>query len=305
MGELAPVVIFAFNRPVHLARCLAALAADGLAGRTRVFVVADGPRGENDRAGVSAVRELIAQPQWKDSFFGFEVRSSGVNRGLAASIIDGVDRILDEHDRVIVLEDDLVVADGFLHYMNDCLERFRDDRRIASVTGYCPLASIPGSYTHDVMAVPRMCSHGWGSWRDRWRVVDWKRRDYAEIWTNATLRTRMNAAGEDQLYRLRRQVTGVIRTWAILFQAWLVLEDRYTIYPRRNMVRNIGFDGSGTHTREVDKMFSDIDASVQGLDVREVNPDAAIIRAFHAAYSGGLPGRLKRFLLNILPPRIA
>lgn len=305
MGEPAPVVVFAFNRPAHLSKCLTALAADSFAARTKVFIMADGPRGEHDRGGVSAVRKLIDQPSWKERFSGFEVRCSSVNRGLAASIIDGVAGILEDFDRVIVLEDDLVVADGFLEYMNDCLDLFKDKRKVASVTGYCPLARIPDSYRYDVMAVPRMCSHGWGTWRERWSEIDWTRRDYTEIWTNRLLRNRMNATGEDQLYRLRRQVTGVIRTWAILFQAWLVLEDRYTIYPRRNMVKNIGFDGSGTHTRAVDKMFADIDASVHGLDVREVYPDATIVKAFHATYSGSLLGRLKRFLLNIVPPRIA
>lgn len=305
MGELAPVVVFAFNRPVHLSECLAALAADALARRTRVFVMADGARGNHDQDGVLAVRKLINEPRWKESFLEFEISCSNANRGLAASIIEGVTRILIDFEKVIVLEDDLVVADGFLKYMNDCLDMFSDSPHIASVTGYCPLADIPESYEHDLMSVPRMCSHGWGTWRDRWRSIDWRRRDYAEIWTNKLLRKRMNSTGEDQLYRLRRQLTGVIRTWAILFQAWVVLENKYTIYPRKNMVNNIGFDGSGTHTRAVDKMFSDIDASVHGLRIRHVDPDQNIIKAFHAAYSGGVPGRLKRFFLNIVPPRIA
>ena len=41
---LAPVVVFAYNRPVHLQRTLDALAACRLAGQTVVHVVADGPR---------------------------------------------------------------------------------------------------------------------------------------------------------------------------------------------------------------------------------------------------------------------
>ncbi|MBJ7574392.1 glycosyltransferase family A protein [Luteimonas sp. MC1828] len=305
MGELAPVVVFAFNRPAHLSQCLTALAADSLAPQTKVYVMADGPRGEHDNAGVSAVRELISDPRWKQSFAEFELRCSSANRGLAASIIGGVTGILVDFDRVIVLEDDLVVADGFLKYMNDCLDLFTGAHGIASVSGYCPLAKIPDAYEYDLMAVPRMCSHGWGTWRDRWMSVDWERRDYSEIWTNRLLRARMTATGEDQLYRLRRQVTGVIRTWAILFQAWLILENKYTIYPRRNMVNNIGFDGSGTHTRAVDKMFSDIDTSVHGLRIHEVDPNETVIKAFHKVYSGGALGRLKRFLLNIFPPRIA
>ena len=58
------------------------------------------------------------------------------NFGLAESIIQGVTEVLKESEKVIVLEDDMVVSPYFLEYMNEALEQFVDDNRVISVHGY-------------------------------------------------------------------------------------------------------------------------------------------------------------------------
>lgn len=58
--NLAPVVLFVYNRPEHTLKTIAALKANGLALQTDLFVYADGARSPAQQPSVDAVRECIA-----------------------------------------------------------------------------------------------------------------------------------------------------------------------------------------------------------------------------------------------------
>jgi hypothetical protein len=299
----APVVIFAYNRPRHLERALETLASAALAKETPVYVFADGPKSDQAAVRVAEVRAVIERPEWASRFADFTVVASSANKGLAQSIISGVTRVLADHDRAIVLEDDLLVSADFLTFMNDSLAFYRDDREVGSVAGYCPPGVVPPGYDADVMAVPRGCSHGWATWADRWRSIDWSRDAALAFWREPGLRRRLDATGSDQANRLRRQLNGEIETWAILFNLWQVHEGRHTIYPTRNRIENIGFDDSGVNTGAIDdaRFRRAVTASPYRLTRPDISP--VIVAAFHRLYSGSLPGRIKRRLLNLRGPR--
>ena len=59
------------------------------------------------------------------------------------------------------MEDDIVTAPGFLKFMNEALEFYKDDDAIISITGYCPPIEIPDDYKEDVFILPRL--NGWGT----------------------------------------------------------------------------------------------------------------------------------------------
>lgn len=282
----APVVVFAYNRPDHLRQTLTALAEADLAGDSRVRVYADGARNDAAREAVAAVRAVLDAPAWRDRFAAFEVVASDENKGLAKAIIGGVTDVVEEAGRVIVLEDDLIVSRDFLRFMNDALDFYQSDQTIGSISGFCPLKAPPPGYTHDVMRVPRNCSHGWATWADRWRQVDWTAADAHRLRSDRAMRRRLNSAGSDRFDRLQRQLAGKINSWSIRFGLWQVLDGRDTIYPVTNRVRNIGFDNSGVHTRlgqEVNAVIVSEGAPYVLSDPPEM---PMILKGFSRAYSG-------------------
>lgn len=292
-GSPAPVVVFAYNRPDHLRQTLNALAEADLVSRSPVCVYADGPRDEAARPGVEAVRRVLEDPSWRERFGAFEVHAGTTNKGLAKSIIEGVGQVVEAAGRVIVLEDDLIVSRDFLRFMNDALDFYCGDPTIGSISGFCPLKAPPPGYAHDVMRVPRNCSHGWATWADRWREVDWTAADYARLRRDRALRCSFNRAGADRYDRLERQLGGRIDSWSIRFGLWQFVTGRDTIYPTRNRVQNIGFDNSGVHTR----MGQEINGLlVDRAPYRLTNPhqDDEVLAAFRRTYSGGLTNRLGR-----------
>ena len=61
--ELAPIVLFVYNRPEHTRACLEYLERNELAAESELYVFADGAKSGSEEA-VAAVRRVIAEP-WK------------------------------------------------------------------------------------------------------------------------------------------------------------------------------------------------------------------------------------------------
>lgn len=298
-GLLAPVVLFAYNRPVHLRRTLDALAACRLSGQTIVHIFADGPRKPEVADAVLAVRDVLAQEATAGRFADFQIHASPVNLGLANSIIGGVGKVLAEHRRAIVLEDDLLVSADFLEFMNDCLEFYKDDPAVGAVTGYSPLSALPTGYTGDVFLVHRNSSQGWGTWSRVWDGVDWSASDATTLDRSLGLRRLFNREGNDRYDRLRRQLAGRIDSWSIRFGLSLFMRGMGTVYPAVNRIANIGYDGTGIHSGVGTPKNEVIAEAAYRLTPLSISPD--IQKAFHATYSGPLRGRLLRDVLAWWP----
>lgn len=286
MIMLAPIIVFGYNRPKHLRATLTHLARAEGAAESDLWIFCDGPKPNDDRSNIEAVHAVAHDPEWRDRFRTVRIKISEANKGLARSIIGGVSAVIEHAGRVIVVEDDVVVSPDFIAFINDCLNFYVSDASVGSVTGFSPFAVAPARYAHDVMAIPRNCSHGWATWADRWRDVNWVEPDAARLWQDSGLRRRFNAAGNDRADRLRRQLAGKIDSWSIRFGLWQTLTGRNTIYPVHNLVRNIGYDDSGVHTRRGQDVNAQALSESRPYRLEFVTQDPALIRQVSRIYSG-------------------
>src|SRR4051794_31996180 len=124
----APIALFVFNRLAHTKRTVEALSANLLAKESDLIIFSDGPRADGDRARVEQVRDYIKNIT---GFRSTVIHQRERNVGLATSIIEGVTKLCDERDHVIVVEDDLMTSPWFLTYMNDALSLYGGDPEVA------------------------------------------------------------------------------------------------------------------------------------------------------------------------------
>lgn len=240
---VAPVALFAYMRPDHFARTLAALQRNAQAPQTTLYVFVDGARSPAHQPGVDAVRRLA------DAITGFArvrrvVREH--NLGLARSIIDGVGQVLAEHDRVIVLEDDLEVSAHFLGFMNEALGLYAGSEEVASIHGYVyPLRrAVPETFF-----LRGADCWGWATWRRAWVHFNADGQALLDQLTAQRLGHAFDLRGAYPYMRmLRDQIAGRNNSWAIRWHAATFLRGMLTLYPGRSLVRNIGNDDSGTHS---------------------------------------------------------
>jgi hypothetical protein len=244
----APILLFAYKRLETLQKTVNALAQNELAPRSDLFIFSDSGRRDEDKPAVRAVREYL---QTVKGFRSVRIEEAIKNRGLANSIITGVTDIINSHGRAIVLEDDILTTPNFLTFMNAALDKYEQQPRVFSVSGYAFNLGLPddGAYPWDTYFTTRGWSWGWATWKDRWTGIDWQVSDYAEFTKNAAERRRFAQGGSDLNLMLKRQMSGQLDSWAIRWFYHQYKVQGLTLYPILSKVYNDGFDELATHTR--------------------------------------------------------
>lgn len=275
----APVVLFAYNRPEHLRRCIASLQANALAAESELFVFSDGPKGEADREAVAAVRRCL---RGVAGFRRVSVVERAANMGLAPNVISGVTDVVGRYGRVIVLEDDLVVAPHFLRFMNDALEVYKDEERVGHIQA-CDFTHAP---LPDTFLIQWTGSWGWATWERAWRLFNPDGAALLRELEERGLSRRFDFNGAYPFTRmLRRQAAGRNSSWAIRWNASLFLRGVLSLNVGKSLVANAGFDGSGTHCGGGGLYHSDLwTGPLPVAPIAPVEEERAARRAYEAYY---------------------
>lgn len=240
---LAPILLFVYNRPEHVKRTLAALEQNILAKESELFIYSDAARSPQDEASVAEVRKIIrtALPFFKQ----VNIIERETNWGLARSIIDGVTTQINRYERVIVLEDDLIVAPYFLKFMNDALNTYQHEDKVGHIQAcdFTQDASLP-----DTFLIKWTGSWGWATWKRAWKYFNPDGKALLEELQRRKLTYTFDFNGKYGYTRmLRRQTEGKNNSWAIRWNASLFLNDILSLNVGKSLVQNEGFDGSGTN----------------------------------------------------------
>lgn len=275
MTRSAPVALFVYRRATHTRQTLEALAANHGAVDTDILIFADASRNGPEDCEVAAVRQLARAVT---GFRSVRVIERETNLGLAKSIISGVTDVLRHHDRVIVVEDDLVTSPYFLSYMNEALERYEDDERVASIHGYVYPVQTPLPETFFLRGAD---CWGWATWRRGWALFDADgTRLLAELRRRDLLRDFDFDGAFDYTGMLEQQIAGRNDSWAVRWYASAYLKGRLTLYPGRSLVRNIGNDASGRHSAATDRFDVNVSATKIRVDPIPVEDSRTARQAF-------------------------
>jgi hypothetical protein len=266
LDKLAPIVLFVYNRLEHTRTTIDHLLKNRLADKSTLIIFSDGPKREKDEKKIIEVRKYIKSIT---GFQNVQLEFREKNLGLANSVINGVESILNLYNEVIVLEDDVISSPYFLTFMNNALNFYRNDKSIFSVSGYPYPIKFPESYTKDVFISYRPSSWGWGTWKDRWKSVDWDVRDYKYFIKDKSSQKLFERAGQDLLPMLIAQKKGQIDSWAVKWGYAHYKNSAFCLYPVLPLCKNIGTDRSGTHSSSSNKL-----SVVLENEVDEIKMDA-------------------------------
>ncbi len=285
MSLLAPVVIFVYRRTAHLDRLIQTLKQNRLSEQSELIIFSDGPKARNEKREVRNVRNLLRNI---DGFKDVTIVESSKNLGLANSIVNGVSTVLENHENIIVLEDDLEVSTNFLRFMNDALDFYKANQSIFSISGLLFHGiDIPMNYRHDVLAHPRLCSTGWATWRNRWHKCDWQMTYIDEFIENTDLQNDFNTIGDDLSDILMMQNDGIIDSWAIRWVYSHFVNNALSIFPITSKVIHKGDDKSGTHVKkfsEVHRPRLDVSNQMNFNFIDEIEVDPEIMEQFRKIF---------------------
>jgi hypothetical protein len=246
---LAPIAVFAFNRPTNLETCLESIVRCEEACDSEVTVFIDKELSDNDAKLTNGCLQVARR---FSETLNLKIVCSEYHKGLANSIIDGINQIFSIDNKIIVLEDDLIVAPNFLKFCNQNLNIFEDFDSVGAICGYLP--STADGKLSEPFFLHEFSSWGWATWKNRWELFELDSKLLLDKIEELGMKNHFDM---DSTYpftaMLENQELGKIDSWAIRWRASLMVANKLTLYPNKPLVKNNGFKGIGTHSKKTNK----------------------------------------------------
>lgn len=290
--NLAPIVLFTYNRLSHTRQTIEALRANVYAAESRLYIYSDGPKNESADKSVREVRDYL------HSVTGFKeihIVERARNWGLAENIIDGVTKIVNEYGKIIVVEDDIVTSKYFLKYMNDALEVYRENSKVMEISGYMyPIKKEKKTLSEAVFVKAGFC-WGWGTWKDRWQYFDRNPRKFVESFSEKDIYDFEVEGSTGAWQQVVDNYSGALYTWAVFWDVAMFLKDGLTLVPRKCMSMNIGMDNTGTNCLKTDRYDVELcteDEKFFPLEIKENTDVRECMKGFFLAMKPTLLRRI-------------
>lgn len=234
----APVALFVYNRLHNTRQTIEHLKKNKLATHTPLYIFSDG--GKNDTSW-REVNELRNYLHTVSGFREVHIVERPENFYLERNIIEGIAHVLQHHDTVIVLEDDICTSPVFLEYMNNALNKYADIPQVMHVAGFTNL-DIPQQ--GDTYFTPHMSGWGWATWKDRWQhFVHFTSRQEALQGMTAQDLNKLEYGGN---FRCLHSLDKTPIPWDICWEIAIYKQKGLCLCPTHTLIKNIGIS-SGTH----------------------------------------------------------
>ena len=243
----APVMITTICRYDKFRKCIESLSRCTDADKTEIFIGVDYPAKEEHWPGYLKIKEFLPEIS---GFKKVNIFLREKNFGQKKNGKDLKERIREKYDRYISTEDDNEFSPNFLQYMNQCLEKYKDDVCVFSVCGYSYMEweKKTKNYPYNALPIHGFCAWGVGNW--------FKKNDGYSVSAMTVNNLIHNKKVVKYLFSLKKHKLIhylMYRTNAadIRRACFYSMNNIYSIYPVVSKVRNKGFDGSATNCAEI------------------------------------------------------
>lgn len=232
-----PVVLFAYARPMHLARALACMRENGV---PLIEAFADGAKGGADAAAVAEVRAMLRVVDWCE----VRLTERAENLGLGKNVLAGVSEVAARHAAFVVWEDDLIAVPGTYVWVCAALRRFADEPRVMSVTAWTHPRVTPAGAGEDPYFDARAECWIWGAWARSWRGMA-EETAVQKMKAAEARGVEPGAYGTDLPAMAKDEVKKNI--WAVRWLYHHLQHGGLCVRPPWSMVEHIGFDAMATN----------------------------------------------------------
>ena len=246
--NLAPVCIFVFNRLKNTKKTLKCLKKNYLANFTDVYIFSDAAKSD-DLKNQKLVFKLRRYLKKVKGFKSFKVIEREKNFYIEQNIIQGINEIFTDYDRLIVLEDDVLTSRNFLLYMNNCLSIYNNEKNIVQISAWQPVKNIskyPKTFFWRYLEI----GGGWATWKDRWEKFKYYETE-KEALDDMTDREKKAIQFHDTFKCLEFLKLSPI-PWDICWFISIIKNKQLTVNPSFSLTRNIGlYNGSHFSSNKV------------------------------------------------------
>lgn len=244
-----PILYICFNRPDVVRQsfdCIRKVKP------SKLYVVSDGARDniEGEADLVSECRSIITSSIDWDC----EVKTlfQSVNLGCGIGVFTAINWLFDNENCGVIIEDDCICNDSFFKFMEEMLQRYENDHRIGMVAGSNLIDDYCNASTSYFFSRYKSC-WGWGTWKRAWQNMDitmkWRETDKNDVLSNSGYYRKGLSKWK---YQLKCIDANYVSAWDWQWYFTLSAQNQLCIYPKANLVSNIGIGENATHTSHGD-----------------------------------------------------
>jgi hypothetical protein len=250
-----PILFLIFNRIEHSSKVFESIKDIK---PSQLFIAADGPRlsiiGEKEKC--DHLRDLVLDKiDWECKVYTL-FRETNLGCGLAVS--SAISWFFEHVEEGIILEDDCLPNKSFFLFCEENLNRYRSETRVGIISGTNFGIVKTNIDEADYFFSSFSGIWGWATWKRFWVCYDFDMKSYSEK-KFKTLSKKLFQIDAHRGYWIDifNKVKGkYIDTWDYQLVYCLFLNELLCIIPKKNLVLNIGFSDSATHTKADEGNFS-------------------------------------------------
>ena len=163
------IFVLAYKRLDHLKRCIKNI-RKYLSHNDKVYIFCDNYSdncSDDEKKQVRRVKYFLSQLSKKKNY---KVVARTKRLGMKHNWFEAYDQMFSKYQKVICLEDDIIINKHFFPFMKFYLNHFEDNKKIMSITGFASrLDPFPlQNYEFDCYLTTRPMSWGQATWRRVW-----------------------------------------------------------------------------------------------------------------------------------------
>lgn len=137
----------------------------------KLYVSIDGARNNEEKVEVDKVVSIFEDlVDWDCEV---NIRRSENNQGCKYGVYNAISWFFESEEMGIILEDDILPYPQFYKYCEELLNRYKDDKRVACISGWGYFyQKEPENYPYTYYFSRIQSSWGWATWKDRWNLID-------------------------------------------------------------------------------------------------------------------------------------
>ena len=251
-----PVLFMVFNRPLQTQRVFESIRKVRPA---KLYIAVDGPRDgcQNDIEKREAVLKIIKNVDWEcEKHYLIHDK----NLGCSKSGPTAWNWVFETEDRVIFVEDDGLGNESAFFFLQDMLEKYKDDERVGYV-GAVNYGQTYGDKSYFFTMFPA-ATYFMGFWKRTQNLYDYELETYEEAIKDGSLRNGYRTSIEwllgNRLFKnYKRSIRKGCRynTYDVQISFLVRRFKKCTIYPNINMVSNIGLEGGANNQVNINSKF--------------------------------------------------
>lgn len=257
-----PILLIVFNRPEETKLVLTAIKK---VKPKILYIASDGPRFNNtkDDLLVNQVRDICNNIDWECNV---QRLYQNLNMGCSLGPRSALSWFFSKEIEGVVLEDDCLPNKDFFTYCELLLKHYRNDERVLNICGSNMGYLNENNQSYFFSRFMNMS--GWATWRRSAEAIDyelksWKNTKFRKYKTYKLLRTNFFDLdiGWYQYWYQKFNLTidkEFISWWDWQWIYYQLNSKKLSIIPNKNLVTNIGFNNSATHTIDENNPLANI-----------------------------------------------